>query len=218
MAVKDLASGGRLGTQLGGLVSPFGAFAGGVIGGAAGGAYDLLTTSEEEKRKAHLAERIRELEMREAGLTPEEASIYRQSINAPAIEEAAAADARMQSALAMQGTGSGALMRDLQEDEAKKAEQLQKTELGLMGADLQAKAEQERELDRLYDEQAGLAEDPTESMLAFADEVEYQVAGAAEEASMNEAMLNFLKGEGMDGSPEQQKELMGFFSFLGGLG
>ena len=218
MAVKDLASGGRLGTQLGGLVSPFGAFAGGVIGGAAGGAYDLLTTSEEEKRKAHLAERIRELEMREAGLTPEEASIYRQSINAPAIEEAAAADARMQSALAMQGTGSGALMRDLQEDEAKKAEQLQKTELGLMGADLQAKAEQERELDRLYDEQAGLAEDPTESMLAFADEVEYQVAGAAEEASMNEAMLNFLKGEGMDASPEQQKELMGFFSFLGGLG
>ena len=216
MAVKNLASGAALGARLGGLAGPGGALVGGVGGALASGAYDLLTTSEEEKRRAHLAERIRELEMREAGLTPEEASIYRQSINAPAIEEAAAADARMQSALAMKGTGSGALMSKLQEDEAKKAAQLQKTEFGLMGADLQAKAEQERELDRLYDEQAGLAEDPTESMLAFADEVEYQVTGAAEEASLNEAMLGFLKGEGMDGTPEERKDLMGFISWMGG--
>lgn len=207
----DLA---KLGLQVGSLANPTAGIAASAGLGAVGAVGDLLYKDPYEKR---IAERIRELEMREAGLTPEEASVYRQSMNAPAIEEAAAASARKQASLALHGGSSGAMQREMQEKEGIEAGQLQKTELSLMNAGLQADADKERELDRLYKEQAGLAEDPTKSMLDFADEVEYQVEGAAREASMEEQLLNYLKGEGLDGTKEQRDELTGFFSYLGAI-
>ena len=212
--VSKMARGATAGGQIGGLIGPGGSAIGAGIGAVGAGAYDLLTDDPYEER---IKKRIRDLEMREAGLTPEEMAVYRQSMNAPAIEEAAAASARKQAALATQGASSGAMLRDMQEEEGIKAGQLQKTELALMNANIQAEADKERELDRLYKEQAGLAEDPTKSMLDFADEVEYQVEGAAREASMEEQLLNFIKGEGLDGTPDQRNELTGFFSYLGAI-
>lgn len=211
--VNKMAQGATAGAKIGGLAGPGGAAIGAGVGGVAGGLYGAFADDPYGDR---IAERIRELEMREAGLTPEEMSVYRQSMNAPAIEESAAASARRQAALATQGTSSGAMLRQMQEQEGIEAQQLQKTELGLVNADIQAKADKERELTRLYKEQAGLAEDPTEAMFDFAEEVEYQVQGAAKEASMQEAMLKFLDGEGLDGTPEQRNEMLGFFSWMGG--
>tara|TARA_R110002020_G_scaffold19780_1_gene67931 strand:- start:2002 stop:2658 length:657 start_codon:yes stop_codon:yes gene_type:complete len=211
---KSAAKYGAMGAQIGGLAGPGGAAAGAGLGAAGGIAYEMFNEDPYEDR---IAKRIRELEMQEAGLTPQEMALYRQSMNAPAIEEAAASEQRRLAAIATQG-GDGNLFRQIQQDEQREAYLRQKTELGLMGASLQADAEKERELDRLHKEQAGLAEDPTEDMLAFADEVEYQVQGAAQETAMQEAMLNFLQGEGMDGSPAQKEELMGFVSWLGSMG
>ena len=204
---------GRIG---GSVAGPMGALGGAAAGALGGLAYDMFDSDPYEDR---IAARIRELEMQEAGLTPQEMSLYRQSMNAPAIEAQAAAEARRNAALASgERSVGGDIFRQIGQDEAKEAQRFQQTELGLMGANLQAEAEKERELDRLYKEQSGLKQDPTEDMFAFAEEVDYQVQGAAQETAMQEAMLNFLKGEGMDGTPQQRQELTGFFSWLGGAG
>lgn len=214
--LSSAARGASLGASVGGLAGPMGAGVGAGIGALGGLAYEMFDSDPYEDR---LAARIRELEMQEAGLTPQEMALYRQSMNAPAIEAQAAAEARRNAALASGDRSVGGdIFRQISQDEAREADRLEKTELGLMSANLQAEAERDRELDRLYREQAGLAEDPTEDMFAFAEEIEYQVQGAAQETAMQEAMLNFLKSEGMDGTPQQQQELMGFFSWLGGAG
>ena len=215
-ALKTASDWGQIGLQAGGATgNP--AIAGGLgaAGALAGGIYGAV---HETAQEAYLKARIREMELKEAGLTDEEMSVYRESINAPTNEARAADDVKFQAARAGQDVSSGDFLRKMQEEERIKANQYQKTELGLMGADLQAKAEHERELERLYKEQAGLEVDPTESMLSFASEIEYQATGAGEQAAMQEAMLNFLQGEGMDGTPAEKKELMGFWASLVDMG
>jgi len=215
-AMKTAADWGQIGLMAGGATgNPLIAGGLGAAGAVAGSIYGAVHESEREK---YLKRRIREMELKEAGLTDEEMAVYRESMNAPINEARAADDVKYQSARASQDIASGDFLRSMQQEEATKAGQLQKTELGLMSADLQAKAEHELQLDRLYKEKAGLEVDPTESMLSFAEEIEYQAQGAAEQDAMQEAMLNFLQGEGMDGTPAEKKELTGFISFLSGLG
>ena len=154
--LESMAKYGALGAQLGGLAGPMGAAAGAGLGALGGAAYEMFSSDPYQDR---LAKRIRELEMQEAGLTPEEMAVYRQSMNAPAIEQAAAAKQQQLAALATQGASEGALFRNIQNQEEAVADRLGKTELALMAENEKAKLAQERELDMLYKEQAGLQED-----------------------------------------------------------
>jgi hypothetical protein len=215
MAIQNLARGAQLGAKIGGLAGPTGSLIGAGVGTLAAGAYDMFTTSPEEEYQQRLKKRIRDLEGKELGLTDEEMSLYRQSMNAPAIEAAAAAQARRDAALASGDRSVGGdVFRQMGDAEKREADALKKTEHALMVENEKAALAQQRELDRLYAEQAGLQEDPTEAMLAFADEVEYQVQGAAQEAALNESMLQFLKDEGLDGTAREREDALGFVTYL----
>jgi len=182
--------------------------------GAVGAVADKLYKTPYEQR---LADRIKELEGRELGLTDEEMAIYRQSMNAPMIEARAADEAKRMAAIAGTDVTSGAFFRDVGEEERRQAGDLAKTEATLLVENERAKREQEKELDQLYALQEDQQVDPTESMFALADEIEYQVVGKAEEAAMKEKMLQFLGNEGLDGTAKEKKDLAGFLQMVASM-
>ena len=208
----DLA---KTGLQVGSLFGGPAGTAASVGLGAVGAVADKLYKTPYEQR---LADRIKELEGRELGLTDEEMAIYRQSMNAPMIEARAADEAKRLAAIAGTDVTSGAFFRDVGEEERRQAADLAKTEAALLVENEKVKREQEKELDQLYALQEDQRADPTESMFALADEIEYQVVGKAEEAAMKEKMLQFLGNEGLDGTAKEKKERLGLFEYITGLG